>query len=661
MTVHEAILRAMIESTRDIVIFALDRQYRYLVFNDAHRRTMRKIWNVDIEPGQSMLDAIGREDDRARAKANFDRALAGEHFQLIEEYGDERYSRRYYEDLYSPITAEDGSVVGLTLFLTDITEQKANAEELEAHRSRLESLVAERTTALMRKEELYRELVTNAPISVVAHKAGAILYANPAAAVLTGQSRESDLSGRRMVDVFGEDIAAAVETYDVVREIVVPRADGTSAEAECRTIRVPYGNDVADLSLLVDVSERKRAEEERRRLDAKMLQTQKLESLGLLSGGIAHDFNNLLVGILGNADLALRDPSVGDNARRFVGRIKTAAQRASELTAQLLTYTGKKPLIVGRLDLSAITQEMTDLIRTSVSANTVLTLDLASDLPAIEGDGSQIRQVVMNLLTNASDAIGETHGEIVLRTSVCEGQPQRDGTSYGETREDRVYVCLEVTDTGIGMDERTRAKMFEPFFTTKEAGRGLGLAAVMGIVRAHGGAIDVKSDPGSGSSFRVFFPTNEPTSERGAASTRSPVTPVTAIAPTAPVEWRGSGTVIVADDEPRVRQVLAIMMSDLGFDVVEAGSAQECLAAFRAHASNVRALLIDLTMPGGGGGEVVRVLRAEGHRDVPIVLSSGYPEDAISRELRGDRHLSFLEKPFDFETFARAMRRAVDR
>jgi PAS domain S-box-containing protein len=149
--VHEAILRAVIESTRDIVIFALDREYRYLVFNEAHRRTMKKIWNVDIAVGKSMLDAIGREDDRARAKANFDRVLAGEHFQVIEEYGDERYSRRYYEDLYSPIVAEDGSVVGLTLFLTDITEQKANAEELEAHRSRLESLVAERTTALMRK------------------------------------------------------------------------------------------------------------------------------------------------------------------------------------------------------------------------------------------------------------------------------------------------------------------------------------------------------------------------------------------------------------------------------------------------------------------------------------------------------------------------------
>ena len=645
VVVHEAILRAVIESTRDIVIFALDREYRYLVFNEAHRQTMRKIWNVDIEVGANMLDMIALPDDRARAKANFDRAFAGEHFVLIEAYGDERFSRRYYEDLYSPIVADDGSVIGLTLFLTDITERKANAQELEAYRVKLESLVHDRTAELKRKEELFRVLVTSAPISVLVHKGGNVLYANPAAAALTGQARDVDLSGRGLADLFGASIATEVQSDGVVRELVVRRADGSSADVEWRTTRVPFQDGHADLSLVVDVSERKRAEAERRRVDAKMLQTQKLESLGLLSGSIAHDFNNLLVGILGNADLALRDQGCEGGARKLIERIKTAAQQASELTAQLLTYTGKKPLIVGAIDLNAVTKEMSDLLRMSVPMNAALRLELARNAPPIEGDVSQIRQIVMNLITNAADAIGAAAGEIVVRTSRCEGKPTRGGTSIGDLREGNLYACLEVADDGAGMDEETRSKMFEPFFTTKETGRGLGLAAVIGIVRAHGGAIDVVSEPGRGATFRVFLPS----SDRAVAKR---------VDLGAPEEWRGSGTIIVADDEPRVRQVLALMVADLGFDVVETRSTEECLRAFRTNAKDVRAVITDLTMPGGGGAEIIRVLREEGHQ-VPVVLSSGYPEDALDRELRADPKLTFLEKPFDFETFARTLRRAV--
>lgn len=645
--VHEAILRAIIESPRDVIIFALDREYRYLLFNHAHRETMRRIWNVEIAVGQNMLDAIGRDDDRARAKQNFDRALAGEHFVVIEEYGEQRFSRRYYEDLYSPIRVDDGSIVGLTLFLTDITEQRRNEQRLEEYRQELERLVAERTSELRRSEELYRTLVTNAPISVLVHRGADIVYANPAAAVLAGQPRDADLTGRRIGELLGRRVEQELVDDGAVHEVMVERADGTRADVESRSIAVPFERGGASLSLVVDVSERKAAEAERRELEMKMFQSQKLESLGLLSGSVAHDFNNLLVGVLGNAEVALRDPTLSADTRQTLARIKTAAQRASELTTQLLAYTGKTSLIVRPLDLSAIAREMTDLVRMSVPKSARLELELASDLPAFEGDGAQVRQIVMNLVTNAAEAMGTARGEIRVRTYRTTGAAPAT-TGFGELEDGRTYVCLEVTDSGVGMDEPTRTRIFDPFFTTKPSGHGLGLAAVIGIVRAHRGAIRVTSEPGTGSTFRVYFPATDRAVEQASEP------------PSQEQPWRGSGTVLVGDDEPRVRQVLVLMLRQMGFRVIEAATAPECLDAFRASPEPVRVVLIDLTMPGGGGAEVVRALRADGH-DVPVILSSGYPEDTIGPELRGDPRLTFLEKPFDYDTFTRVLRRAIER
>ena len=649
--VHEAILRAVIESPRGVVIFALDRDYRYVAFNEAHRRTMQSIWNVEIAVGRSMLELIGRDDDRQRAKANFDRALSGEHLALVEEYGDDRYSRRYYENLYSPIEDAQGGVVGLTVFLTDITAQKRDQEELDAYRARLESLVEERTRELRHKEELYRSLVTNAPVSVIVHRAGTVVYANPSAAALARCPAGTELAGRTLASLFGDHAPREApdgtpEAPALVREVTVRRPDGTRAEVEWRTIEVVFDDARASLSLVVDLSERKRAEAERRRLETKMLQTQKLESLGLLAGSIAHDFNNLLVGVLGNADLALRDSNLSEDTRALLARIKTTSIRATELTAQLLTYTGKTPLIVRPLDLSAIAAEMADLVRMSVPMNARLALSLEAGLPAFEGDGAQVRQIVMNLMTNAADAIGGAPGEIRVQTCLCTGEPEPTATTFGETMRGRSYVCLEVRDTGIGMDESTRSRIFDPFFSTKESGRGLGLAAVVGIVRAHGGAIRVTSEPGQGSTFRVFFPA----SDRVLRAEPEPKSSES---------WQGSGTIVIADDEPRVRQVLALMLREVGFDVLEASSMTECLDLFRANESAVRALLVDVTMPGGGGREIVRALRGEG-KHVPVILSSGYPEEAVGVELGSDAHVSFLEKPFDFDALARVLQKALE-
>jgi PAS domain S-box-containing protein len=638
------ILRAILESPRDIVIFALDRQYRYLAFNEAHRRTIMQIWQVDIAIGQCMLDIIGREDDRAKAKANFDRALAGEHFVVIEEYGKEGPSRRYYEDVYSPI-ASDGAVVGLTLFLTDITEQKRAQQQLEDYKVRLESLVDERTAALRRSEELYRKLVFHTPNAVLVHRDGKVLFVNPAAGVLCGETGDlARLEGRSLDDLFGKDAMARVGRDAVRTELSLVRPD-RSVFVEWTSIEVEFEGGRATLALAVDISARKLAELERLKLADQLRHTQKLESLGLLAGGITHDFNNLLVGILGNADMALRHAQLTPDLRLLLDRIKTASVRASELTGQLLVYSGKAPFLVRPLDLSSVVREMSDLMSVSAPKNAFLRLDLADEPLSFEGNSAQIRQVVMNLIANAADAVGEAAGTITLRTSlVTVDRKLLSGTYVDDALPGGRYLCLEVSDTGVGMDEATRACLFDPFFTTKAKGRGLGLAAVLGIVRSHGGAISVASTPGRGSTFRVFLP-----------ETDRPIIPDVA----ATVEgWRASGTVLIADDEPRVRQVLAMMLTDIGFHVLEAETATACLELYRAHAGAINAIMVDLMMPGGGGREVVRALRAAGDL-VPIVVSSGYSEEALGAELRADPRLAFLEKPFEYSTFVHTLQQAI--
>lgn len=634
------VLRAILESPRDIVIFALDRAYRYIAFNEAHRTTMHALWNVDIEVGQNMLDVIAREDDRAKAKANFDRALAGDHFVLVEEYGDEAASRRFYEDIYSPILGSDGSVIGLTLFLTDISEQRQNERQLDEYRRRLELLVEQRTADLARSEELYRSLVTNAPMAVVVHRGAEIRYVNPAAAALWGEWKESKLIGRSLDDL----VAGGSTVLAEASEVTVIRVDSTEAEAEWRSIPVQFEGSPATLSLALDVSARKRAEREQRRFEEKLLHAQKLESLGLLAGGVAHDFNNLLVGVLGNADLALRLPEATGELRAHLERIKASAVLAAELTRQMLAYSGKGPVVVRTLDLDQLTREMTNLVSISLPAGARLEVDLAGNLPGFEGDAAQVRQIIMNLVTNAADAITEG-GTIRVRT--FEVDANRDTLSVAHV-DDALspgrYVGLEVSDDGVGMNDETRARLFDPFFTTKAKGRGLGLAAVLGIVRAHSGAISVVSAPGRGSTFRVLFPRSE-------RAIRSEI-------PAPELPWRGEGVVIVADDHPRVRNVLRMMLTDVGFEVLEAESAQRCLELYRENAGRINAIMADLMMPGGGGGEVVRVLRAGGS-SVPVVLSSGYSKDMIGPEIRSDPHVAFLEKPFELSTLVRVLRGAL--
>jgi CheY-like chemotaxis protein len=378
-----------------------------------------------------------------------------------------------------------------------------------------------------------------------------------------------------------------------------------------------------------------------------MQEAQKMESLGILAGGIAHDFNNLLVGIVGNADFALLSEPADSAIRGSLEDIVDASHRAAELTNQMLAYSGKGRFVVGSIDLAQLVADTSRLLEAVISKNARLELDLEK-VPAVEGDATQLRQVVMNLITNGSDALEGGRGTVRLSTRLVDADSQMlSRFHFGETLTEGSYVCFEVTDSGSGMDEATVARIFDPFFTTKFTGRGLGLAAALGIVRAHRGAIEVQSQPGLGTTFRLLLP---------------PVVDELGVRPqsAAPAGegWHGSGLVLVVDDEPPVLRVLKRLLEQGGFDVLTAGSGREALERFPEHAEKIVAVILDMTMPELDGEETFMALR-DLDAGVPIILASGYSESEVRSGFAGDGPNGFLQKPFTSESLVTALRQVL--
>jgi signal transduction histidine kinase/CheY-like chemotaxis protein len=380
-----------------------------------------------------------------------------------------------------------------------------------------------------------------------------------------------------------------------------------------------------------DISERRRIELERQALTAQLQHAQKLESLGVLAGGVAHDFNNLLVGILGNASLALLDLPPGSEVAEMVSDIERTARQAAELTNQLLAYSGKGRFVVTAVDLGRLVSEMTPVWRSALNKRARVTLDLGERVPPVRADAAQLRQVVLNMMTNASDALGEGAGSITVRTGVAtvDAAALRSARfSTGAVPGDFTFV--EVEDDGIGMSDETIGRIFEPFFTTKFTGRGLGLAATLGIVRGHQGVITVRSAPGAGTTFRVALPAR-------------PDLVVKRATPAAGTLTIGAGTVLVIDDEPGVRAAVRRILERAGYETLDAADGAEGIAVFAAHRDAIACVVVDLTMPGIGGLEVVGEVRAI-RPDVRIVVASGFDAGTV-RGLEGADHV-FLHKPF---------------
>ncbi len=398
---------------------------------------------------------------------------------------------------------------------------------------------------------------------------------------------------------------------------------------------------------------RARAEGERRSLESQMRQAQKLESLGVLAGGIAHDFNNLLTGILGYASLAsntLREMS--SPAFKHVQEIEKVAQRAAGLTKQMLAYSGKGRFLIMPLDLSVAVEELAHLLTISISKKARLHYDFQQGIPLIEADPAQVQQVVMNLITNASEALGELPGDITIVTGVVRATHDylADSLLDGDLPEGE-YVFVDVADTGCGMDQATLTRIFDPFFTTKFTGRGLGMSAVLGIMKGHRGTIKIRSVAGAGTTVRLLFPALKRAVER---------------LPDVPLvtdvirrdQWSGNGMILVVDDEATIRGLAAAILAEDGYKVLTAIDGEQALDVFNRHRDEIDALLLDLTMPVKDGVETLREIRASGS-DVTVILSSGYNEQEVAKRVQGDEFQAFCQKPYTREALLACLREVL--
>jgi two-component system cell cycle sensor histidine kinase/response regulator CckA len=531
-----------------------------------------------------------------------------------------------------------------------IREESVLLEKEIAERKRVEA-------ALRESEETYRALVeTTGTGYVILDLEGRVLDANGEYVRLTGRSDVSQVLGHKVTEwTSSRDAARNAEAVrrcverGFIRNLEIDYVSeaGTCIPIEVNATVLSRGNDTCIVSLCRDVSARRWAAAERRKLDTRMLQVQKLESLGVLAGGIAHDFNNLLVGILGNIDLAAADLPASSPVRQFLLEAEKTAQRAAELCRQMLAYSGKGRFVVQRLDLRELVEDVTQMLQVSISKKAILRYDFAADVPAVEADATQLRQVLMNLVINASEALGEHGGVISIATGVlvCD-RAYLAGTHADDGIGEGTYACLTVSDTGCGMDEATKTRLFEPFFTTKFTGRGLGLSGVLGVVRGHKGAIEVQSEPGRGTIFRVLLPAANLPAERREAEL-------------AVDGWRGSGTILLADDEEVVRTVGRHMLERMGFRVLLANDGLEAVRMLQESRNlddgKIICAILDMTMPTLSGEETFTELRRL-QLDLPIILSSGFSEQDVTQKFSGKNLAGFIQKPYQTAALAATLR-----
>lgn len=498
---------------------------------------------------------------------------------------------------------------------------------------------------LRRTEVFLNAVVDNLPYMVFVKDAQDLRFLrfNHSGEVLLGVSSQ-EMLGKNDYDLFPEPEARFFEQKDretlAARKLVdIPEEpiNTPGGRRYLHTKKIPIldvdGQPKYLLGISEDITERKLEEERKRAFERKLQETQKLESLGVLAGGIAHDFNNLLVSILGNVGLVLVDLEPESPVREPVEQIKIAAQRAADLTRQMLAYSGKGRFVMQHINLNNVITEITQLLHVSINKNATLKFHLDENLPQIEGDVTQVRQVLMNLIVNASDAIGEKQGVITLTTGTVKADREYlSGNFMAPELPEGLYAFVEVADDGAGMDKETQERIFDPFFTTKFTGRGLGLAAVLGIVRGHNGAIRVYSEPGNGSVFRVLLPVKEVPQPVASLSSDT-------------LRAKGNGTVLVIDDEEVVRNVTKRMLARIGYTPLLAEDGPAGIETYKEYKQDIVCVLLDMTMPKMSGEETLRNLR-QINPEIRVLLMSGYSEQEASSRFNGKGINAFMQKPY---------------
>jgi two-component system cell cycle sensor histidine kinase/response regulator CckA len=521
---------------------------------------------------------------------------------------------------------------------------------------------AQRLRDLERDLAHSRLLLSSVPEAIViADAEGRVNYWNDAAVALFGWTG-AEMIGRRLEERFPEPTRAAISDIlqsvrdgrEFVGEWEDFRKDGTRVWIDTRIRGVTDSQNrlTAIVEIARDVTSRKRAEHERHKLEARMMQVKKLESLGVLAGGVAHDFNNLLTSVLGNTDLALAHLPPSSPARAHLKHIEYAAQRAAELARQMLAYSGRGQFVIKPVCLGDITRARMSFIKEVLPAHVTLETSLAPSLPAIDGDADQLAQLLTNVIVNAIEAIGDKEGRIHVTSGHGHCARADLASMYlDEHLPEGEYAFLEISDTGCGMPPDTLARMFEPFFTTKFTGRGLGLAAVLGILRGHGGAVRVTSEAGRGTTMRLLFPARgqwNATASDSAAPT--PATPTPSAGP--------SGHILVIDDEETVRSVARMILERAEYTVVTAATGAEGIARFREAGGRFNAVLLDMRLPIVTSQQVCEELKSI-RPDVKVILSSGYLEDDATEGFDRQNIAGYLQKPYRFDELIACIRRVL--
>jgi two-component system CheB/CheR fusion protein len=567
---------------------------------------------------------------------------------------------------------------GLVITFVDVSALARAEERLRALTAQLEARVEERTreleqlnVALLEKardltesEERFRLIVEHAPEAILSiDGSGKIALANAQAermfgypaAELLGQDLEILVpdavraSHGRLRDAYFASPSSRVMGNG--RPLFGRRKDGSMVPVEIGLNSIRFQHEVHAMAFISDLTSRRLLEDEREHILRRMTETQKLESLGVLAGGIAHDFNNLLTGIAANASIAqstVDDRSEDGGVRECLSAIQHSTRRAAELCHQLLAYSGRGKFVVQPTDLSGLVQDTAKLVHASISRRIDVRFDLTADLPPVSMDVTQIRQVIMNLLINGAEAIGDGTGELAVATGRMQVTADTlrqailsEGVSEG------LHVYLEVTDTGSGIKATDLKRIFEPFFTTKFTGRGLGLSATLGIVRGHKGTMIVRSVEGRGTTFRVALPPAE-------------VRPAVTAVPMSrePSSFTGSGHVLVVDDDDLVRNIARRLLQRIGFQVTMATDGREGVDTFAADPTRYALVLLDLTMPRLSGAEAFAEMRRV-HPGVKVLLMSGFTESEVQEAFGSEGPAGFLPKPFDVHSLTAAVRAAL--
>jgi PAS domain S-box-containing protein len=606
-------------------------------------RPFHEILGKTIEES-GILDSLHPDDRRSTSETFRERVESKQEGRSRFRIRFHNNSWHWFEGVSTPIEQLDGSHRILSV-CRDVTDREL------AHRGQQES------------EELYRFIADlGRDMILETNSDGELIFISASVETLLGYS-EDELIGEKIVSLFDlvhpddrDGIFALFEnqTREPGSTIHFPPYRYKHKNGHWlwfSTIGACYeaaSGEVRYLEVTRDITREVQKEEERLELARQMQEAQRLESLGVMAGGITHDFNNLLTPILGSAELALFDLASDSPIRPRIEQIRRAAQRAAALTRQLLAYSGQGPVLVELLAVSQLVEEMGQLLEGAVSGKAALIYDLADDLPSVEADVAQLSQVVMNLITNAAEAVREGAGRITLRTGIVEAEKVDRRYIVGQSEPTAgSYVFFEVVDDGCGMEVETQSKIFDPFFTTKFTGRGLGLAAALGIVQSHDGFIEIDSEVGRGTRFRVLFPAVE----RAAVTVDSWVVPID--------DWRDSGTVLVVDDDQGVRELLEATLCRAGLSVLLARDGREGVDLFRRHSDEIRAVVLDRTMPDIGGEDAFDEIRRI-RSDVPIMLISGYSEERAAWHFIDKGLDAFLHKPFDPRTLLERIRRIID-